>query len=125
MRGGVGRSSGLSVCLLVALVCLLFACQFNTPIVCDCHQLSVHACWLCLFSFLFLFFVFFLFLFFVFFCFCFFRFRSCLQGVKALYSGLMASNMGIIPYAGVDLAVYGTIKAVSYTHLTLPTIYSV
>ena len=32
------------------------------------------------------------------------------EGVSALYKGLGASNLGIIPYAGVDLAVYGTLK---------------
>lgn len=32
------------------------------------------------------------------------------EGSGALYKGLLASNIGIIPYAGVDLAVYGTIK---------------
>ncbi|GAB5361976.1 hypothetical protein AAMO2058_000759000 [Amorphochlora amoebiformis] len=32
------------------------------------------------------------------------------EGIGALYKGLGASNIGIIPYAGVDLAVYGTIK---------------
>ena len=33
------------------------------------------------------------------------------EGPKALYKGLGASNIGIIPYAGVDLAMYGTLKA--------------
>mmetsp|Transcript_34798 Transcript_34798/g.55961 ORF Transcript_34798/g.55961 Transcript_34798/m.55961 type:complete len:458 (-) Transcript_34798:204-1577(-) len=32
------------------------------------------------------------------------------EGLGALYKGLGASNIGIIPYAGVDLAVYGTVK---------------
>ena len=32
------------------------------------------------------------------------------KGVGGLYKGLTASVMGIIPYAGVDLAVYNTIK---------------
>lgn len=32
------------------------------------------------------------------------------EGAGALYKGLGASNIGIIPYAGVDLAVYGSIK---------------
>eukprot|EP00041_Stephanoeca_diplocostata_P023615 m.583104 g.583104 ORF g.583104 m.583104 type:complete len:219 (-) comp22338_c0_seq29:1092-1748(-) len=33
------------------------------------------------------------------------------EGFGALYKGLAASNLGMIPYAGVDLAVYGTLKA--------------
>jgi solute carrier family 25 phosphate transporter 23/24/25/41 len=33
------------------------------------------------------------------------------EGPASLYRGLLASNLGIIPYAGVDLAVYGTLKA--------------
>jgi solute carrier family 25 (mitochondrial phosphate transporter), member 23/24/25/41 len=32
------------------------------------------------------------------------------EGGTALYKGLLASNIGIIPYAGVDLAVYGSIR---------------
>ena len=32
------------------------------------------------------------------------------EGPRALYKGLGASNLGIVPYAGVDLAVYGTLK---------------
>eukprot|EP00040_Diaphanoeca_grandis_P043288 m.267536 g.267536 ORF g.267536 m.267536 type:complete len:477 (+) comp73664_c0_seq1:339-1769(+) len=33
------------------------------------------------------------------------------EGAMSFYKGLGASNLGIIPYAGVDLAVYGTLKA--------------
>ena len=32
------------------------------------------------------------------------------SGARGLYSGLSPSLIGIVPYAGVDLAVYGTVK---------------
>jgi solute carrier family 25 (mitochondrial phosphate transporter), member 23/24/25/41 len=39
------------------------------------------------------------------------------EGPRAFYRGLVPSLLGIVPYAGIDLAVYETLKDVSRTYL--------
>jgi solute carrier family 25 phosphate transporter 23/24/25/41 len=38
------------------------------------------------------------------------------EGIKSLYRGLGPSLMGVIPYAGIDLAVYETLKSLYISH---------
>lgn len=39
------------------------------------------------------------------------------EGPRAFYKGLVPSVLGIIPYAGIDLAAYETLKEMSKTHI--------
>ncbi|XP_008805618.1 calcium-dependent mitochondrial ATP-magnesium/phosphate carrier protein 3-like [Phoenix dactylifera] len=39
------------------------------------------------------------------------------EGPRAFYRGLVPSLLGIIPYAGIDLAAYETLKDISKTHI--------
>jgi solute carrier family 25 (mitochondrial phosphate transporter), member 23/24/25/41 len=39
------------------------------------------------------------------------------EGPRAFYRGLVPSLLGIVPYAGIDLAVYETLKDVSKTYI--------
>jgi solute carrier family 25 phosphate transporter 23/24/25/41 len=40
-----------------------------------------------------------------------------LEGPRAFYRGLVPSLLGIIPYAGIDLAAYETLKDMSKTYI--------
>jgi solute carrier family 25 (mitochondrial phosphate transporter), member 23/24/25/41 len=39
------------------------------------------------------------------------------EGPRAFYRGLVPSLLGMVPYAGIDLAVYETLKDVSKTYI--------
>ncbi len=44
-----------------------------------------------------------------------------LEGPRALYRGLIPSLLGMVPYAGIDLATYDTLKSLSRQYLAKDT----